>query len=127
MLRYSNKIWILLATVYHFILIVLSLLPTSVILPPGGEWPTATQLNNFDLLEHFIAYFILTTLWQRVLSTSLESISIAVATGGLLEIVQYTIPWRSFSIWDFLASAAGAVIAAIIFRRRLVSSLLPHA
>ncbi|HDZ88316.1 MAG TPA: hypothetical protein ENH38_06830 [Nitrospirae bacterium] len=35
--------------------------------------------------------------------------------GFFIEVVQYFIPWRSFSMRDFAADVAGAVILSAIF------------
>lgn len=123
MLRYSAWMWYLLAVTYHITLVVLSIIPVSFLLSYVEATPIA-GLESQDLLMHFTAYFILTILWRKVILTNRGSVGIAIATGGVLEAAQYAIPWRSFSILDFLTGAAGTAAAvglAALLRRRAVS------
>ena len=130
MRRAVSRKTLLLAICYHITLIALSIIPLSIIYPTSGPAADERMLNGADIPLHFIAYFTLTILWRQAFLNSWESASVAVFTGGVLEIVQSVIPWRSFSVLDFLSNVVGvatAISLAAIIKRRIASSLLPRA
>lgn len=83
------------------------------------------DIPNVDKPVHFLMYATLTmtifidhTHWLKVKSNRwiyLIAPLIAIAYGGLMELVQALLPWRGCSIWDFLANCIGAAIATTIF------------
>lgn len=75
-----------------------------------------------DKIAHFIFYGItavLLLIWLRVRMPGRRAVVLAVVLssvyGFFIEVVQYFIPWRSFSMRDFAADVAGAVILSAIF------------
>ena len=116
----------LLALSYHFLLVVFSVVPPSLLFPiaeaPIDE-PTGWRV---DLLMHMFAYMLLTLLWSKALARKTSVVLLAVLTGGVLEVVQAFLPWRSFSGFDFLANMLGIAIAAFLSSlSRRIASLLP--
>ncbi len=79
-------------------------------LTPQPQQPI--KLQNIDKLFHFIAFAGFTALlkiaFQRLKRITIISLSIAL--GVLIEVIQYFIPNRGFSFADMLADALGALI-----------------
>lgn len=73
--------------------------------------------NNWDKANHFIAFFTLyLTLSFGYPNLKIFKKSILLVLFGLqIEIVQYFIPNRQFSLLDMLADCIGIVIGIIIF------------
>ena len=87
---------------YLIALILLSLIPLSGISPPG----------NSDKIAHFIAYCglaVFVYFIARSFNMRLYLFLSVIALGILLEGLQIVIPGRSFSYFDILANALGAV------------------
>ena len=40
----------------------------------------------------------------------------SVSFGTIMEVIQHFLPWRSGSIYDFIANTLGVIIAIILFR-----------
>lgn len=85
----------------------------------------AVDIPNVDKPVHFMMYAILTmaifmdhTRWMKETGSRwiyLAAPLIAIAYGGLMELVQAILPWRGCSIWDFLANSIGAAMAVALF------------
>ncbi|MDL5361155.1 VanZ family protein [Halalkalicoccus sp. NIPERK01] len=104
-------------------LLVVSVIPVPGAVPEeGGGIPTS-------VLFHFLGYGTLTaTLGLTVLDRS-DRVQAAVtapsgssAYGALMECLQYPIPYRSFSYFDMLVNAAGAMLGAVALFCALVLS-----
>ena len=65
-----------------------------------------------DKLAHGVTFFILTLLISRGYPEhyGLVMLSCIAAFGLLIEGIQYLLPWRSFSIADWLADIAGILV-----------------
>jgi len=104
--------------------IILLLIVTWLSVMKVGSLP-GIDIPNVDKPAHFIMYAIVTlaicldhTHWLRQRSNKwiyLVAPLVAIAYGGLMELVQALIPWRGCSIWDFLANAIGAAMAIALF------------
>ena len=82
------------------------------------------EIPNVDKPVHFLMYatFTISILLDRALLQRkkiawwyLFAPLAAMAYGGLMEIVQHFLYWRSASIWDFLANDIGATIGTAGF------------
>jgi VanZ family protein len=81
-------------------------------------------MEYFDKLEHFIIFFVFGILLRLTASHSrypsirdnamLVTLMIGIGYGALDEVHQMLVPYRSPSIYDFIADAAG-IIASQIF------------
>lgn len=90
---------------------------------PVGSFPEIA-VPNIDKPIHFImyAFFTMMMLMDRTLFHHHSTVYwyfyaplIAIVYGGLMEIVQHLIGYRSCSIYDFYANDIGAVIGALLF------------
>ncbi len=87
----------------------------SIIKVPETEAPEYT-----DKIVHIIMYifcagaFYFIGIKRFVLS--------AISYGILLEIIQYFLPWRSFSIADIIANTIGAMLFLLFFSKLIKSS-----
>lgn len=95
---------------------------------------TASTLSapaGSDKVVHFVIYFVLSLVLLMDLMkrkvfpvgiSCLVALGIPVIYGGLMEIVQYFLPYRSAAWFDFLANSVGSMVAVLIgyfiFRRR---------
>lgn len=89
--------------------------------------PIPPQLNfpNVDKLTHIIEYLVLAYLVLRMIRSVGNKFSnkmnvffavySATLYGGLMEIYQLFIPFRSCDIYDLTADFAGAIIGALIY------------
>ena len=89
------------------------------------DWPDdQSRPSVSDKLEHALAYLLLGAVsvlaMRQIISPHRLALAL-VAYAGVLEFGQLLIPSRVFSVEDFLASAAGAIvgvsIAALAVRR----------
>ena len=69
--------------------------------------------NSWDKLNHFIAFFILYILLYSgfKIFTTLANVSLLLVFALQIEIVQYFIPNRYFSLLDVVADGVGILIA----------------
>ncbi len=87
---------------YSIVLFILSVVPLS---------PT---IGGSDKIKHFLAFFIFVILLRLSWKIKFwQSIAIALFFGGLIEVVQAFIPYRSCDILDFTADAIGAFLGSI--------------
>jgi VanZ family protein len=118
---------------------VLRRLPAIMVM--AGIWFLSSQSTlpkpkgplGFDKVQHFIAYFVLSTaigLWfssgrprKRQWKPVLISAVTASVYGIIDEIHQYFVPGRDCNVWDWLADSVGAVFGglAVLFLFRMVS------
>ena len=106
-----------------FILWTLFILLATVIPDTGKVIQQKTENFRWDYLEHFIAYFVLGTLfilWRGDKNFSIRKTELIIifATAGsyaiLTEFLQLLIPGRAFNIIDILFNLTG-VLCSIIF------------
>ncbi|PSQ00035.1 antibiotic resistance protein VanZ [Halobacteriales archaeon QS_5_70_17] len=98
----------------------------SVVDPAGGGPRAATGPVGADKLVHAVGYAVLTAALlaanrpregRRRVGAAL-AVTLATAFGAGLEVVQATLPARTFSLGDAAANALGALAAALLWRRR---------
>ena len=81
---------------------------------PAGH---LASVNNFDKLLHFTGFFFLMVFFMKGYEKNwLKMLIVTLAIGFFVEIVQAFIPYRTFSMEDFLADAVGAVTGYLAFR-----------
>jgi VanZ family protein len=71
------------------------------------------KVENADKLQHLLAFFVLAWLLNRSfpdISWGWNQILLLFAYGFLIEIIQYFIPYRFFSIWDLVANSVGLIL-----------------
>jgi len=96
------------------VMLVLSLLLIIYLATAELEHPVMTSVN--DKFGHILAFVILAFLLDfsfPASSYNLSKILPLLAYGILIEIVQYFLPYRMFSLLDMLADAGGLVIYAM--------------
>ena len=115
----SNRTKLKIAAVFFLIETVL-LFYFSVASLPAAEPAPGLRLGD---MEHFVAYLIYGILAERVLSyTKFRNhrwslaLLIAVAVGGLNEVIQAFVPGRVTDVLDFAYDGAGAIVGVTIFR-----------
>ena len=75
-----------------------------------GQVKLALHIN--DKMAHAVTFFILTLLFRRALPKYYSTWALLglALLGFVIESVQYFIPWRSFSVADWIADMAGIVL-----------------
>jgi VanZ family protein len=75
-----------------------------------------------DKIIHFVLYGIAAMLFFRVFRSKISlpksavlSISLASMYGLAMEILQYALPWRKFSLFDEVANIIGASLFGILY------------
>lgn len=98
-----------------FFVLVLSVIPVKGV---EGRYPT-------DKLVHFIMYGITAIVFLKNLRSKMSikksiilSVVLASSFGFAMEIIQYAIPWREFSLADGLANVTGAVFFTVFYALR---------
>jgi VanZ family protein len=78
-----------------------------------------------DKIVHFVVYGITSFIFFRVLRLKLSftksiilSVIIASSYGFAMEVLQYALPWREFSLLDEMANIIGASSTGIIYSVR---------
>lgn len=91
---------------------------------PVGSFLPEVEVPNIDKPVHFLmyAFFTVAILLDRAFLQRrpialwyIFAPLIAIAYGGAMEIVQHFLPWRSCSIYDFIANDIGAIIGTLLF------------
>ncbi len=85
------------------------------------------QISNIDKIEHLIAYFVLTSSWlfafRATFSNNKNKYLVVVACifyGIIIEVLQAIITdYREASYLDMLANTLGAIIAMLIFNKKI--------
>lgn len=76
------------------------------------------EINNFDKLMHAGAMFGFAFLLDLATPRSFWrwKVPVLLSYGAIIEFVQLFTPWRSFSVLDFLADAAGVLLYWVVWR-----------
>ena len=98
------------------LVLILSVINTGVL--PKTDVPSA------DKIVHTIMYFVITlililnqTSYLRELITKRKlyfAFLFSIGFGTLMEIIQHFLPWRSGSVYDFIANTLGVLLAIVI-------------
>jgi VanZ family protein len=121
--RFDNrsKFWSRLFPVYVYTLIVFVACTVPVAPPkPGGLWT--------DKTDHFAAFAVFEILvvralhdttrarpGQSILRRQLPAVALSAMYGGVLELWQGIVPWRSMELMDWVADVLGALLGAAIY------------
>jgi VanZ family protein len=77
-----------------------------------------------DKVVHFVLYGLTSILLFRYFIRKTNSrrafykaVAISIIYGAAMEVVQYFLPYRSFSLGDMAANAAGAFFACLIYKK----------
>jgi VanZ family protein len=102
-----------LLTIWFLLILIASVMPVSGI---------DTGLLEEDKIAHFVMYGLTAILLFRyfVQKTTFKkafymSVAIAAFYGVAMEVVQYFLPYRSFSAGDMAANTTGAFIACLLY------------
>ena len=91
----------------YFVLI--SIFVLSVIKVPENNCP-----DNSDKFVHMIMYFFVAWIFHYLKYK--HYIMLSICYGILMEIIQYFLPWRSFSFLDIIANVSGTLLFGSIVR-----------
>ncbi|MCH3884051.1 VanZ family protein [Tenacibaculum aquimarinum] len=91
-----------------------------------GNQPVVA-ISNIDKIEHLIAYLVLTLSWLFAVRATLSKNKIkysvvigCILYGIIIEVLQGTITdYREASYLDMLANTLGAIIAMLIFNKKI--------
>lgn len=117
LLKYS----LLFATAWTVIIFILCCTPGRFI--PTNNW---LELLSFDKFVHASIFFVLTCLWliyslstERLNArTSMLTVTVAIAYGGLLEVMQATVFSERSGDWlDFIANSFGCLMGLWVFSK----------
>ncbi len=93
-----------------FIIWTVIILIVSVVPVPEVKAP-----DNFDKLVHFGLYFLTSVMFYFLVSQKpLISVVFSTSYGFFIEIVQFFVPWRSFSLWDVFFNFMGALASLLL-------------
>ena len=91
---------------------------------PADKIPQS-QLLTLDKINHLIAYGLLSFLIalgysikpsiKKKRNALLRDVSLAMAYGTLLELLQYFVPGRALDLFDLLANLTGCLLGILIF------------
>jgi len=100
--------------------------------PMPEEMPDYWQM---DKLYHFSAYLVMGLLWARALGSGragrpgmgvlAAAALIAVTFGGLVEVYQSFLPYRTGDVVDAVANGAGGFAGVLVYRRLRQSKTRP--
>jgi VanZ family protein len=121
--RFDNrsKFWSHLFPLYVYTLAVFVACTVRVAIPQhAGPWT--------DKTDHFVAFAVFQILTERALGHRLlrsvkafavqrrvSAIALSALYGGVLEVWQGVVPWRSMELLDWVADVLGALIGAVIY------------
>jgi VanZ family protein len=104
----------ILLLIWYFLILVVSVMPFS---GPKTDLP-------LDKVVHFILYGLTSILLFRYFirqtnsrSAFIKAVALASIYGAAMEVVQYFLPHRSFSLGDMAANAAGAFFACLVYEK----------
>lgn len=104
----------ILLVIWFFMVLVVS-----VVLVPGPK----THLP-LDKIVHFVLYGLTSIFLFRFFirgknssSAFYKAVALASIYGAALEVVQYFLPYRSFSLGDIAANAAGAYFMCLVYKK----------
>ncbi|APG65559.1 hypothetical protein LPB136_09385 [Tenacibaculum todarodis] len=108
-----------------FIAIAITIVIAVLSLIKLGNQPV--QISNIDKIEHLIAYLVLTLSWLFAFRTTLSNnknkylvVVACIFYGIIIEVLQGTITdYREASYLDMLANTLGAIIAMLIFNKKI--------
>ena len=67
-----------------------------------------------DKIVHIIMYFFCTAAFYFI--GIKRYVVFSIAYGTIIELIQYFLPWRSFSFYDIIANCIGAILFYLTFR-----------
>lgn len=119
------------ATVFAAVVLVASVVPVPGD-PSGGAWLVPTLGVGPTGPFHFVGYAVLVTMTSRSTGRHrrglVRAATIAIGFGFGIELLQATIPWRTFAWNDVAVNAAGAVVGAALLwgttDRRAVTAIV---
>lgn len=81
---------------------------------PGEKIPRI--LNFWDKAQHSLAFVVLSLLAIFAYPQNIYPRLIGlVLYGGVIEIIQWFLPWRSGDIYDFIADSLGVLIVGLVY------------
>ena len=100
---------------YNFFDLISYLIIVSIFILSIIKVPEIKQTPSFaDKIVHFVMYFICA--WAFKTSGVKRYVYVSICYGVIIEIIQYFLPWRSFSLSDIIANTLGAFIFFLFFR-----------
>lgn len=71
-----------------------------------------------DKTAHALAFFVLAFLYSHSVGKGygVKEASLLILFGLIIELIQYLLPWRSFSLYDWLADIIGIAAYELIHR-----------
>lgn len=80
--------------------------------------PDTGDIKLNDKVMHLTAFFAYAILLDMASSRDFWrfQVPILLGYGALIEVLQFFMPWRSFSLLDFAADASGLVLYWLVFR-----------
>jgi len=99
---------------WFLMILVVSVMPAS---GPETDLPA-------DKVAHFVLYGLTAILLFRYFIRKTtgriafyKAVALASIYGAAMEVVQYLLPYRSFSLGDIAANAAGAFLACLVYKK----------
>lgn len=101
MKKQLGKIYLILTFLLGFLIFYFSVIPGKVI---------ETGFRGFDKIEHFAAYFLLSLLTYKTIKSARLAFFLAGTYGLLMEAIQFTLPYRYFSLGDIAINYIAAFL-----------------
>jgi len=99
---------------WFLLILLVSVMPVS---GPKADLPA-------DKIAHFVMYGLTSIFVFRIIANKTTgkrafylSVAIAALYGAVMEVVQYFLPYRSFSFGDMAANTFGAFLACILYMK----------
>ena len=96
----KKKIYLLLAGFLSLLILFFSLIPVS----------EFAGITNSGIFMHIFSYFLLSLLIKKSMNSFKTGFLIAMVFGFLIELVQYTVPYRFFELSDVFFNSLGAFL-----------------
>ncbi len=106
----------LLLLCYNVALFYFSIVPSKLIesTPMAGEFLIGAGKFSEGGIVHYFAMLVLFGIWFFNIRDRYKSLLATILTGAILELIQLTLPWRSFSPLDILWNSAGGLTGHVI-------------
>ncbi|QGN06338.1 hypothetical protein Hrd1104_02865 [Halorhabdus sp. CBA1104] len=82
--------------------------------PLGLTWARWSHLGGYGFLTLTVYYALLASPLKTAVSAATVPIAVS-GFGAVIELLQATLPYRTFAIGDILTNAAGAVLVAVVW------------
>lgn len=124
----GEQIYKIIFVLYTVFLFTVTLMPLNAFDSGQRGWLSFFKFDNFDKVVHALLFFLFTGIIHLTFRLKkIYSFTIAVLTGILIEILQYSLSLgRTFDLYDILFNAIGITVMIILIMLLEKKYSLPH-